>query len=83
MNNANWRTNEEQMKVDCEMAARQKTSLADQCCAAREQTVGEYFDDRIHQTQRVVDALRDLKASLPGSFLGSGASRIAALTLPR
>jgi hypothetical protein len=46
-------------------------------CATREQTVGEVLDMRIDEAGRLLRALQDLKASLPGSFLASGQSRIA------
>lgn len=42
----------------------------------REATVGELLDRRIDKAQRLLDTLRDLKASLPGSYLNSGASRV-------
>jgi hypothetical protein len=44
----------------------------------REMTVGELLDRRIDKAERLVRALSDLKASLPGSYLDSGASRISA-----
>lgn len=48
-------------------------------CAARELTIGELLDRRIEKAERTVRALCDLKASLPGTYLNSGASRIGAL----
>lgn len=45
---------------------------------AREITVGEVLDRRIEKAERSLRALHDLKASLPGNFLNSGASRISA-----
>jgi hypothetical protein len=53
----------------------------DDCCvgAAREMTVGELLDRRLEAAERLVQALRDLKGSLPGNYLNSGASRIASL----
>jgi hypothetical protein len=50
--------------------------------AMREATIGEFLDRRIDKFERVVRALRDLKASLPGNYLDSGASRISALLEP-
>lgn len=46
--------------------------------AGREMTVGELLDRRIEKAERLVRALTDLKGSLPGNFLTSGASRISA-----
>lgn len=46
--------------------------------ASREMTVGELLDQRIEKAERLVRALLDLKGSLPGNFLTSGASRISA-----
>lgn len=48
-------------------------------CNAREMTAGEHLDRQIDAAQRHLDALRDLKASLPGSYLNSGADRITPL----
>ncbi len=48
-------------------------------CAKRELNVGEYLDVKILDAERGLSALRDLKASLPGSFLTSGFSRVASL----
>ena len=87
MNTADWRSSEDyrNQKQAAEKAYKEQAQAIDQCCAGAtcEQTVGEHLDAQISRYLRVADALRDLKASLPGSFLGSGASRIAALTLPR
>lgn len=47
-------------------------------CAARELTVGELLDRRIEKAERLVKSLYDLKNSLPGQYLNSGASRISA-----
>jgi hypothetical protein len=44
----------------------------------REMTVAELLDRRIDKAQRLVKALQDLRSSLPGSYLESGASRITA-----
>lgn len=66
------------MGFDRAMAEKKAMEMS-KCVAAREQTVGELLDQRIHEANRVVTALHDLKASLPGSFLSSGASRILAL----
>lgn len=60
------------MKRDYQTEPHQETDM----CATRELTVGELLDRRIDKAQRMVDALRDLKASLPGSHLNSGASRV-------
>jgi hypothetical protein len=46
--------------------------------AARELTVGELLDRRIHKAEQMLKALHDLKQSLPGQYLNSGASRISA-----
>lgn len=45
---------------------------------AREITVGELLDRRIEKAGALLHALHDLKGSLPGQFLSSGASRISA-----
>lgn len=42
----------------------------------RESTVGEVLDMRIHEGERMLACLRDLKASLPGSFVSSPQSRL-------
>jgi hypothetical protein len=47
--------------------------------AAREMTVGEHIDQQVAAAERHLKALYDLKASLPGSFLSSGAGRITPL----
>ncbi len=44
----------------------------------RELTVGELLDRRIHKAEQMLKALHDLKQSLPGQYLNSGASRISA-----
>lgn len=46
------------------------------CGAMREITVGELLDQRIEKAERLIRALRDLKSSLPGSYLTSGFSRV-------
>lgn len=51
---------------------------AEKALAMREMTVGELLDRRIDKARRMLDALQDLKASLPGNYLNSGASRITA-----
>lgn len=48
-------------------------------CATREFTVGELLDRRIEKAERQLRALQDLKGTLPGNFLNSGASRISPL----
>ena len=45
----------------------------------REQTVAEHIDAKIGEGERTIAALRDLKASLPGSYLSSGVSRLGPL----
>lgn len=47
--------------------------------AARELTIGELLDRRIDKAMRLAKTLQDLKASLPSSYLDSGASRINSL----
>jgi hypothetical protein len=42
-------------------------------------TVGELLDRRIEKAERLLKSLHDLKGSLPGTFLSSGASRISPL----
>jgi hypothetical protein len=48
-------------------------------CVSREQTVGEHIDAKINEAERTMCALRDLKSSLPGSYLASGVSRLGPL----
>ena len=45
----------------------------------REQTVGEHIDAKINEAERTMLALRDLRGSLPGSYLNSGVSRLGPL----
>ena len=49
------------------------------CSIGREQTVGQHIDAKIYEGERTIAALRDLKASLPGSYLNSGVSRLGPL----
>ena len=47
--------------------------------AAREITIGEMLDRRIHKAATLMHTLQDLRNSLPQSYLNSGASRIASI----
>lgn len=73
--NRGYRTADEAKEV----ALKAQRSTPNNCCA-REMTVGEHLDHLIAKAERHIHALRDLKASLPGTFLTSGASRIAGLS---
>lgn len=47
--------------------------------AAREMTVGELIDRRIHKTEGELKSLHVLKGALSQDFLNGGASRLGAL----
>lgn len=51
----------------------------DKMVAAREWTIGEYLDAQIDKASRRIDALRELRNSLPGSYLNRGCSTFALL----
>lgn len=47
--------------------------------ATRELTIGELLDRRINKAKKLANTLEDLRASLPSSYLDSGASRITSI----
>lgn len=84
MDKANWNDAKQAVEFDSMMRHKREMEmkacgLSSGACGSTEQTVGAFLDRKIDALCAQISSLQDLKASLPGSFLASPASRIGVL----
>lgn len=66
-------------RADAQYERQAETKVPQDMGAAREMTVGELIDRRIHKTESELKSLHVLKGALSQDFLNGSASRLGAL----